>query len=248
MASSLGIGPAATRGDRCSPLDLDRPPLHAIENRSSAGRGFYCPAFPNSPAGLGSLLSEPLNALPDLTNNPMHECFTMFLRETGFAPPMSRRRVTNRRESLLPPLIPDRHQRAIVFDPSAAPGPAVAINGKAEEPPGGRTRHSTHYWAAKQASQTIDVAIPELITGNHLLARLVFQRIRSHNHSRVIGEQSCSPDEPQHARPPIRLPEMASTVIGCAAVPASAPIPPMETLFTQLARRRLRGRATEETR
>ena len=96
---------------------------------------------------------------------------------------MSRRQVTNRRELLLPPLIPDRHQRVILFHTSADPGTAAPINGKAGEPPGDRTRHNTHYFAAKQASQTIDVAIPELIAGNHLLARLVFQRIRSHNHS-----------------------------------------------------------------
>jgi hypothetical protein len=162
---------------------------------------------------------------------------------------MSRRQVTNRRrESLLPSLIPDRHQRAIVFDPSAAPSPAAAINGEAGEPPGGRTRHSTHYWAAKQASQTIQVAIPELIAGNHLLARLVFQQIRPRSRSAVMGGQNCSPDEPQHARASITPLDMASPVIGCGEVPASAPIPPMETLFTQLARRRLRGRATEETR
>jgi hypothetical protein len=160
---------------------------------------------------------------------------------------MSRRQVMNRRESLLPPLIPDRHQKGIVFGPGAALAPAVAINGKAEELRGGRTRHSTHYWAAEQASQTIDVAIPEL-AGNYLLAKLVFQRIRPHNHSKVTGERSCSPDEPQHARAPIRPPDMASTVIGCTEVPASAPIPPMESLFTQLARRRLRDRATAETR
>jgi hypothetical protein len=161
---------------------------------------------------------------------------------------MSRRQVTTRRESLLPSLIPDRHQRAIVFDPSAAPGLAVAINGKTGEPPGDRSRHNTHYWAAKQASQPIEVALPELIAGNHFLARLVFQRIRSHNHSGVIGRQSCSPEEPQHARASITPPDMASPVIGSAEVPTSAPVPPMETLFTQLARRRLPGRATKETR
>jgi hypothetical protein len=160
---------------------------------------------------------------------------------------MSRRQVTNRRELLLPPLIPDGHQRAILFDTSAAPGTAAAINGKAGEPPGGRTRHNTHYFAAKQASHTIDVAIPELITGNHLLPRLVFQRIRSHNHSGVIGAQSCSSDEPQHARASITAPDMASPVMVGAEVPALAPVPAMETLFTQLARRRLRGRAAEET-
>jgi hypothetical protein len=178
----------------------------------------------------------------------MRKCFAVFLRVTRLAPPMSRRQVTNRRESLLPPLIPDRHQRAILFDTSAAPGPAAAINGKAGEPPGGRTRHNTHSCAAKQASQTIEVAIPEFIARNHLLARLVFQRIRSHNHSGVIGGQSCSSDEPQHARASITAPDMASPVIGGAEVPASAAVPAMETLFTQLARRRLRARATDETR
>jgi hypothetical protein len=161
---------------------------------------------------------------------------------------MSRRQVTNRRESLLPPLIPDRHQRVILFDTSAAPGPPAAINGKAGEPPGSRTRHNTHYCAAKQASQTIEVAISELIAGNHLLARLVFQRIRSHNRSGVIRGQRRSPEEPQRARASITTPDMASPVIGDDEVPASSPVPAMETLFTQLVRRRLRGRATDETR
>ena len=183
-----------------------------------------------------------------LKNNPMHKCFALFLRVTRFTPPMSRRQVTNRRESLLPPLIPDRHQRAVLFDTSAAPSPPAAINGKAGEPPGGRTRHNTHYCAAKQASQTIEVAISEFIAGNHLLARLVFQRIRSHHHSGVIGGQSCSSDEPQRACASIMATDMASPVIGGDEVPASAPVPVMETLFTQLARRRLRGRATDETR
>jgi hypothetical protein len=173
--------------------------------------------------------------------------FYYILERNGLAPPMSRRRVTNRRELLLPLLMPDRHQRAIVFGPGTDPGLAVATNGKTGEPPGDRTRHNTHYWAAKQASQTIEVAIPDLITGNHLFARLVFQRIRSHNHSGVIGGQSCSPDESQYARASITPPDMASPV-EAAEVPTSAPIPPMETLFTQLARRRLPGRGTKETR
>ena len=182
-------------------------------------------------------------------NNSMHKCFTVFLRVTRFTPPMSRRQVTNRRELLLPLLVPDRHQRAAVFGPSVPP--PTAINGKAGEPPGGWTRLSTHYRAAKQVSQTTEVATsqatPEFITGNHLLARLVFQRIRPHNHAGMIGGQSC-PNEPQHVRAPIAPPEMASPLRGCAEVPAAPPAPPIETLFTQLARRRLGSRATEETR
>lgn len=157
---------------------------------------------------------------------------------------MSRRQVTNRRELLLPLLMPDRHQRAAVSDIRVLP--ATAINGKVGEPPGGWTRHITQSRAAKQASQTTEVATPELTAGIHVLARLVFQRIRPHNHTGMIGGQSC-PDEPRPARAPIAPPDMASSLRGCAGVPAGAPVPPLETLFTQLARRRLRSGATEET-
>jgi hypothetical protein len=160
---------------------------------------------------------------------------------------MSRRHVTNRRELLLPLLIPDRHQRAAVFDPNVPP--ATVIHGRAGEPPGGRTRHGTHYRAAKQTSQTTEaatpVATPEFIAGNHILARLVFQRIRPHNHAGMVGGESC-PNEPQHARVPIAPLDRARS--GCAEVPTSAPAPPIETLFTQLARRRLQSCTPEETR
>src|SRR5579871_3641343 len=54
----------------------------------------------------------------------MLECFAIFLRVTGFAPPMSRRQVTNRRQLLLPLRIPDRHQRGVVFDACIPSGPA----------------------------------------------------------------------------------------------------------------------------
>jgi hypothetical protein len=182
-------------------------------------------------------------------NNSMHECFAIFLRVTEFAPPMSRRQVTNRRELLLPLLIPDRHQRGVVFNPCVPPGPAAAINGEAGEPTEAWTRHSAHYRAAKQASQTTEVAIAELIARNHLLARLVLQRIRPCTHSGMIGGQSCSPDELQRSRTQIAPPDSATPLIKCAEVPVSAPIPPaIETLFTQLARRHLRSRASEKTR
>jgi len=179
----------------------------------------------------------------------MHECFAIFLRVTEFAPPMSRRQVTNRRELLLPLLIPDRHQRGVVFTPCVPPGPAAANNGDAGEPPEACTHHSAHYRAAKQASQTTEVAIAELIVRNHLLARLVLRRIRPRTYSGMIGEQSCYPDESQRAHAPIVPLHITTPLIRCAEVPVSAPIPPaIETLFTQLARRRLRNRAIEETR
>jgi hypothetical protein len=179
----------------------------------------------------------------------MLECFGVFSGVTGFAPPMSRRQTTNRRELLLPSLIPDRHQTAVIFDPSVPPAPVAATNGNGAEPARSWTRQSIQCRAAKQAGPTTEMASPALIAGNHLLARLVFQRIRPCSRSGRMGEQSCSPDEPQRARTPIAPPNIASPLIGRAEASISAPVPPpVETLFTQLARRRLRGRTAEETR
>jgi hypothetical protein len=162
---------------------------------------------------------------------------------------MSRRQAMNRRELLSPLLIPDRHQAAAIFYPSVLPAPAAVINGNGAETPRCCTRESIYYRAAKQASQTTAVASPELIVGNHLLARLVFQRIRPHSRTGRMGEQSCSPDEPQRARTSIASPDIASPLVWQAEASVSVPVPPpVETLFIQLARRRLGGRATEETR
>jgi hypothetical protein len=178
----------------------------------------------------------------------MLECFGVFSGVTEFAPPMPRRRATNRRELLSPLLIPDRHQTAVILDLRVPPAPVAATNGNSAEPAQSCTRQNVQCGAAKQAGATTEMASPALLAGSQLLARLVFQRIRPRSRSGRMAEQSCSPDEPQHARLSMTPPHMASSVMGCAEVPASAPAPPMETLFTLLARRRLRGRTTEETR
>jgi hypothetical protein len=179
----------------------------------------------------------------------MLECFGVFSGVTGFAPPMPRRQTTNRRELLLPSLIPDRHQTAVIFDPSIPPAPVAATNGSGAEPTRCWARQSIQCRAAKQAGPTTEMPSPDLIAGNHLLARLVFQRVRPRSRPGGMEEQSCSPDEPLRARTPIAPPNMASPLIGHAEASISAPVPPpVETLFTQLARRRLRGRTTEETR
>jgi hypothetical protein len=179
----------------------------------------------------------------------MLECFGVFSGVTEFAPPMSRQRATNRRELLSPLLIPDRHQTAVIFDPGVLPAPVAATNGAVPEPARFSTHQSIQCRVARQAGPTTEIASPELIAGNHLLARLVFQRIRPRSRSGGMGEQNCSPDEPQRARTPIAPRNIASPLIGRAEAPISAPIPPpVETLLTQLARRRLRGRTTEETR
>jgi hypothetical protein len=173
----------------------------------------------------------------------MLECFGVFSEVTGFARPMSRRPATNRRELLLPSLMPDRHQAVVIFDPGVPPAPIAAINGV--EPARCWTRQSIHYRATKQVIPTSEVASPELIAENHLLATLVFQRVRPRSRSGVMGGPSCSADEPPRARTPFAPPDIASPLIGPAEAPVSEPV---ESLFTQLARRRLRGRPAEETR
>jgi len=175
----------------------------------------------------------------------MLECFGVFSGVTRFAPPMSRRKTTNRRELLLPSLIPDRHQTG-VFAPSVPPAPLLAANGNGAEPAGSWARQNIQCRTAKQAVPTTKMAGPELIAGSHLLARLVFQRIRPGSRSGGMGEQSCSPEEPQAARTPIAPRNIATPLTGRVEASVSAPVPrPIETLFTQLARRRFRGRTTE---
>ena len=174
----------------------------------------------------------------------MLECFGVFSEVTEFIRPMSRRQATNRRELLLPSLMPDRRQTVVIFDPSVPGAPAAAINGNDAESARDCIRQSIHCQAAKQIGPPTEAASPELIARNHLLARLVFQQIRPRSRSAVMGGPSSSPEELQRARAPIALSNTASPFQERAAAPIP---PPVETLFTQLARRRLRGRATEET-
>jgi hypothetical protein len=175
----------------------------------------------------------------------MLECFGVFSEVTEFIRPMSRRQATNRRELLLPSLMPDRRQTVVIFDPSVPGAPAAAINGNDAESARDCIRQSIHCRAAKQIGPPTEAASPELIARNHLLARLVFQQIRPRSRSAVMGGPSSSPEELQRARAPIALSNTASPFQERAAAPIP---PPVETLFTQLARRQLRGRATEETR
>ena len=182
----------------------------------------------------------------EIKNNSMHECFKISLRVTEPAPPMSRRRALNRRELLLPLRMPDRHQSGIAFDLCAPGGPTGTIPDKAGEPSEAWPRHTTNCRTAKQKSETIEGAIVGLITGNDVLARLIFQRVRPRTHSGMMNEQGRS-HELQGTSASIALPD-TTPVVSCADVSVPAPIPPeIETLFTQLARRRLRSPAPQET-
>jgi len=161
---------------------------------------------------------------------------------------MSRRRVANRRELLLPLRIPDRYSIGIVFEPCIPANSTETVHGETGEPLEAWTRPTTHCHPEKQTTQTTEGTTAALIAGNHLLAQLVFLRIRPGTHRRSTSEQTGSPHKPQRTRRLIAPPDAAALPVKCAEVFVPAPIPPeIETLFTQLARRRLRRRALEET-
>jgi hypothetical protein len=196
-----------------------------------------------------SFCTVPLAAA--VKNNSMRECFTVSLTVTEFISPMSRRRVANRRELLLPLRIPDRHPTGIVFDTGVPAGPTDTVHGELEEPPEAWTCHTTtHCRPAKQTAQTMEGATAALIAGNHLLAQLVFLRIRPGTHCGTTSEQTGSPHKIQRTRPVIAPPAVAPLPVRCTEeVAVPQPIPPeIEALFTQLARRRLQKHAVEETR
>ena len=88
-----------------------------------------------------------------------------------------------------------------------------------------------------------------LTGGNHLLARLALQLIRPRNRSGVRDGECCSFDKPDAGQVPTPAPDVPSALTGQSVPPDGAPaLPALETLFTQLARRRLRSRAPKETR
>src|SRR3954447_12107568 len=151
--------------------------------------------------------------------------FWSILGNSRFAGPMSRQQITERRELPLRSLRPDRHRERI-FDCSLL------------------TRKGVHN-AAAQAGQT-DKAGAELVTTNGLFASLVFQKIRPR--SRSVGDataQRCSVSEPQPGRAALSVPD-----IQCPLVPQEVSTDSIrvsiETLFGELARRRLGSLAARE--
>jgi hypothetical protein len=177
----------------------------------------------------------------------MLECFGVSLRGTESASPMSRRRAANRRELLLPSSMPDWHQTGIAFDSCVLVDPTGTLPGETGEPAETWPRRTTHCRPAKQTSQTIEGTILGLIAGDHLLAQLILQRIRPRPHSGVTSEQSCCSHELQRIHAAIASPDITTPLINCAD-PVLMPTAEIETLFTQLAQRRLGKRTTEETR
>ena len=146
-------------------MGLDRSTGPAVGKRSSNG---WAATALLSPIALRDLARFLQHRRMTPSSNKTIQCLNVLeysQRVTEFAPPMSRRQVTNRRELLLPLLIPDRHQTAVIFDPSVPPAPAAATNGNGAEPARSGTRQSIQCRAAKQAGQRPKWQVPSSSRG-----------------------------------------------------------------------------------
>ena len=179
-------------------------------------------------AGSSPLRSAASSSARDEKTIQYMNVFRIFLRVTESAPPMSRRPVTNRRELLLPLLMPDRHQTGVISTPAHLP-----VRSRHQWQ---RLRNHRELGLARSAmpgrrnrqAQRAEVASPALMAGNRLLAQLVFQRDPSTQLTQegMTGGQGCSLTNPSVRAHQSRLP--TSHRHSCTAVrrPSRRPVPP----------------------
>jgi hypothetical protein len=186
-----------------------------------------------------------------------------------FKGPMSRRQITEwRKFSLLPQPRADAHsdvhqKRDISLDfntKAECCRPSAVVSGAMTEPSGCRNRKSAGNPARTQTGQTADPPRAEFIDSNGLFARLVFHRVRPRSRSSVdAGLRSCASAEcaahdPGSGSVMVAAPDVGSPLALRAGrrvtlVRADSPElepAPIETLFTELASRRLRSLAPRE--
>jgi hypothetical protein len=179
-----------------------------------------------------------------------------------FAPPTSRGGITEQWESSLPPQRPecfcDGHPKHLLgVDPtwqaeSARRGEPVSCG--VEEPLRWNPRH-THIPVGKQTGQTTDPTGAEFVGANRLFARLVLHQVRPHDRSTAAAKQR---NGFSHKRNPnlvsVPAPDAGASFTLRSERPVTAapatlldPLPaPIETLFSELARRRLRRLTAKE--
>ncbi len=179
-----------------------------------------------------------------------------------FASPTSRRGITEQWESSLllqrPEWFLDGHPRPLLGVDSTLQAASARRDepdscGKEEPLRRWYPRHA-HIPAGKQTSQTTDPTRAEFVGANRLFARLVLHQVRPHDRSADAAKQrigsSHNPNPGLLSVPaldarssfPLRS-ERSVTTAAASPDPLSAPI---ETLFSELARRRLRRLAAEE--
>jgi hypothetical protein len=215
--------------------------------------GLRCCFLP-PPCGTWSAFFAVVAPRPVTENISMIECFGISSKVAELARPMFRRQKTEERELPVPSSRPDwhsdRHRKPVIVSSSLV---AVPISGGIGESFRCWTRQGVHKPTAKPARQTTDAAGAELLDPDRLFARLVFQQIRPRNRSAAdAGAQSGSSYEPQSGRVPIPAPDVRSRIrrsrwpVALAQAASPDPLPAsIETLFIELARRRLRSFAAK---
>jgi hypothetical protein len=162
---------------------------------------------------------------------------------------MSRRQITKRRALLLPSRIADWPQTRIIIGSSVRPALVAPVTCMVDEPPPCSTCTNIHDLAERQNIPTTAADGHDFAGAKHLFARLAFQQIRPCNRPELGGAQRCSTDDPQRGGEPAVVSDVRSLITGrpvtATAAPESVPAA-VETLFVQLARRRLRSRTTKD--
>jgi hypothetical protein len=177
------------------------------------------------------------------------------------APPMSRRGITERWELSLPLARPkwfrDGHPKGLVDSTLQAESArrGAPVSGGIEEPLRCWSPRHAHLPAEEQPGQTTDPTRAELVGANRLFARLVFHQVRPQDRSPAAAKQ---PIGSSHNRNPdlvsVPAPDAESSLTlrserSVTTAPAASPDPlpaPIETLFSELAWRRLRRLAAQE--
>ena len=176
--------------------------------------------------------------------------------------PTSRRGITEQGESSLPLQRPewslDGHPRPLLGVESTLQAASACrdepVSCDIEEPLRPWSPKHAHIPAGKQPSPTTDSARAEFVGANRLFARLVLHQVRQHDRSADAAKQQIgSSHNPNPGLVSVPAPDARSSfplrsersVTAAAASPDPLSVP-IETLFSELARRRLRRLAAEE--
>jgi len=176
----------------------------------------------------------------------MLESFGIATKMMKFAPPLSRRSTTNRRELQLSRLLPDGPPPPVRCDCCAHFEVVAPLPGTGEDPPAEKTGQRIRSLAETQTISRTGVAGFEWTSAPSLLGRLVLQQIRPHTRSRRgEGVGGASEESPGGYASGLTV---HSRLTGPVVRPhGETVLPSVETLFTQLAWRRLHRRAIQET-
>jgi hypothetical protein len=167
--------------------------------------------------------------------------------KTQFAPRASRRRIAERWESSLPAPghHPDRLRPDFYLQTRAVDGGEPV--GEVEEPPRGWNPRCVHNPVGTQTNPSLCPSHVEFISANRLFASLVFRQVRRRGLATSaepgIDSAPTSPGGVLVAAPAIGSPLTSGSPSKTVRAAAASSASPLETLFSELARGRLRSLA-----